>query len=254
MKKIKKQLNKTAREQVNILDITVDSTDISQVLTAVAEKVSHNIKFYITTPNPELILASTKNKKLKDALNNADFSIPDGVGLRTAVCNLNIIKGRVLFLQLVKLAYKNKWRVFFLGGLDNEAELAAKKLGARFAKGPILNNEAKPVLERDIKLQIDVIKKINEYRPHLLFVAFGNPKQEIWIYKNLSKLNIGGAMAVGGTFRYLSGFSKLPPKWMEKLGLEWVWRFLTEPKRIFRIFNAFPLFPIRVWIHKLKTK
>ncbi|MEK7550393.1 MAG: WecB/TagA/CpsF family glycosyltransferase, partial [Patescibacteria group bacterium] len=76
----------------------------------------------------------------------------------------------------------------------------------------------------------------------------------IWIYKNLSKLNIGGAMAVGGTFRYLSGFSKLPPKWMEKLGLEWVWRFLTEPKRIFRIFNAFPLFPIRVWIHKLKTK
>jgi N-acetylglucosaminyldiphosphoundecaprenol N-acetyl-beta-D-mannosaminyltransferase len=81
----------------------------------------------------------------------------------------------------------------------------------------------------------------------LLFVAFGNPKQEIWIHNNFQKLDIGGAMAVGGAFRYVAGTSSLPPKWMERGGLEWVWRLVTEPARISRIFRAFPMFPLRIF-------
>jgi N-acetylglucosaminyldiphosphoundecaprenol N-acetyl-beta-D-mannosaminyltransferase len=58
-------------------------------------------------------------------------------------------------------------------------------------------------------------------------------------------------MAVGGTFRYIAGMSKLPPKWMENFGLEWVWRLITEPKRFSRIFNAFPIFPLRIFWFKI---
>lgn len=283
-----KKESKIVRKQVNILDIMVDSTELVEVLATVEKKISHNsielntnVKFYITTPNPELILASTKNKELKKALNNADFSIPDGIGLAQAAKFLSfpgkntfstfvqglfvglttfvnksyltnylpIIKGRELFLELVKLAVKNNWKIFLLGGLNNEAELAANHLISLYPN-ILISSFGGPQVTT--KLSSDIVNKINSFKPHLLFVAFGNPKQEIWIHKNLSKLNIGGAMAVGGTFRYIAGLSKLPPKWMEKLGLEWIWRLLTEPFRLKRILNAFPLFPIKIWLSKLQ--
>jgi N-acetylglucosaminyldiphosphoundecaprenol N-acetyl-beta-D-mannosaminyltransferase len=217
----------------------------------VKDFISHNKKFYIVTPNPELVLASQTNPKLKSALNDADLAIPDGVGLRVAEPGLNIIKGRELFLDLTKLAKDNNWKVFLLGGMGMEAELAAKKLGVSYAKGPILDQNTQPVTEVDKELLKDAVDRINKTSPDLLFVAFGNPKQEIWIHENLSKLNVGGAMAVGGTFRYVAGLSKLPPKWMEELGLEWIWRLITEPYRFGRVFQALVVFPLKVFWYRV---
>lgn len=251
MKKSKKYTHQKGRKVVNILGINVDSSSTSSLLTSVGEKISHNVKFYIVTPNPELILSATKNPALKRAMNSADFAIPDGVGLKLADSSLKIIKGRELFLDLIKLAKKKRWRVFLLGGLGDEAELAARKLKAKYIKGPKLDTDAEPASEVDRKIEIDSIDQINKFRPQLLFVAFGNPKQEIWLYKNLAKLRVGGAMAVGGTFRYIAGMSKLPPKWMEKIGLEWLWRLLTEPFRVKRVWNAVVVFPLKVWLSRL---
>lgn len=252
-------------------------------------------KFSIVTPNPELVLSSLENSALKKALNSADFAVPDGIGLaqaarflslkapknivlRTMVSfyqgilvggatlvnkswltrELNIVKGRKLFEELIKLAGRKRWKVLLLGGKDNEAHAAARKLQYKYnklrvlsVKGPKLNQNAEPVTEVDKKIQKDVIDVINKYLPEILFVAFGNPKQEIWIQKNLPKLDIGGAMAVGGTFRYISGLSKLPPAWMEDAGLEWLWRLLTEPVRLHRMWNAVVVFPWRVFMYKL---
>lgn len=254
------------RKYVNILGINVLSTTKDGVLTAIEEKVSSSIKFSILTPNPELVLASTSNPLLKEALNSADFAIPDGVGLNYASEfisgeTLNIIPGRKLFLDLINLASKNKWRVFLLGGLNNEVGLAIKNLISLYPnisissdKGMNLNEKGEPDTKVDIKLHSDVIKKINNFKPHLLFVAFGNPKQEIWIHNNLSKLNVNGVMAVGGTFRYIAGVSALPPKWMERTGLEWLWRLVTEPVRLKRIINAVIVFPWKVFVFKLNRK
>ena len=259
------QRNNTSSDRrfVQILGINVISTSIPKLLVTTRDNISHNTKFFIVTPNPELILASTKNITLRKALNSSNFPVPDGVGLNYASKflhgkNLNIIPGRKLFEKLVELANKNGWKVFFLGGEGKEAALAAEKLELNYKRvkiktfaGPILNEKAIPVTEVNRKLEKDAVDLINKFRPDLLFVAMKNPKQEIWIHKNLSKLNVGGAMAVGGTFRYIAGLSKLPPRWMEKAGLEWVWRLLTEPKRFRRIFNAFPIFPLRVFWFKI---
>jgi N-acetylglucosaminyldiphosphoundecaprenol N-acetyl-beta-D-mannosaminyltransferase len=253
----------TDRNYVNILGINVLSTSISHLLTSVRENLSHNKKFFILTPNPELVLASTKNIDLKTALNSATFSIPDGVGLNFASKflfgePLKIIPGRKLFLDLIALANKKGWKVFFLGGNGKEAESAAEKLKISYKNikietfaGPRLNDSASPASEADKALQKEAVSLINKFSPHVLFVAFGNPKQEIWIYKNLKSLNIGGAMAVGGTFRYIAGMSPLPPRWMERGGLEWVYRLVTEPHRLGRVFNAFPIFPLRIFWFKI---
>lgn len=240
-----------------ILGIGVTGTSISSVLMRVERLISCNTKFYIVTPNPELILMAQKDKKLKEAMNGTELAIPDGIGLKFAIPDLEIIKGRKLFSELVKLAVKKNWKVFLLGGLDDEAEIASRNLQLisnnlqiKYHKGSKLNQNAEPASEIDRKIQSDAIDRINSFKPQLLFVAFGNPKQEIWVHENYQKLNIGGAMAVGGAFRYAAGLSSLPPKWMARLGFEWLYRLITEPYRIGRIFNAVVIFPLKVLLSK----
>jgi len=253
MKKTKEKNTKKALVQAKIMGVNVLGTSTSKVLASVKEKVTHNVKFSIVTPNPELVLMAQDNKQLQNALNSADYPIPDGVGLKLAIHDLNIIKGRQLFIDLIKLADINAWKVFFLGGEGNEAQLASDKLGSIYKKvkfesfaGPILDNNAVAVTEVNKKIEKDALDKINKFNPQILFVAMKNPKQEIWIHKNIDKLKINGAMAVGGTFRYIAGLSSLPPKWMEEMGLEWLWRLITEPVRFNRIWNAVVVFPIRI--------
>jgi N-acetylglucosaminyldiphosphoundecaprenol N-acetyl-beta-D-mannosaminyltransferase len=259
MIKGKKFQAQSARKTGQIMGINVISTSSGQVLAGVEDFISYNHRFFIATPNPELILLSQKNAELRKAMNSADFPVPDGVGLKIANFSLSIIKGRSLALSLLKLANKKGWKVFLLGGLDNEAAEAAKQLKIENSKlkietdaGPILNIRAE-ASGNNKELENRVIEKINNFAPQLLFVAFGNPKQEIWIYKNLSKLKIGGAMAVGGTLRYIAGLAAVPPKWMSETGLEWLWRLLTEPKRIGRIFNAVVVFPFRLFWYRVSN-
>lgn len=258
MKKIDKPRQRKDLKLGKIMNIALNSTSKDRLLAKILGLLSQGCKFYIVTPNPEIILLAQKDRQLMQILNNADLAIPDGVGLKLADPSLKIIKGRDLFMSLISLANKKSWRVFFLGGLKDEAETAVQKLEISYKKiklqafaGPKLNDQAEPVLEVDRAIQNDAIKKINEFAPKILFVGFGAPKQEKWIYKWLPKLNIGGAMAVGGTFSYLAGYSKLPPKWMKKCGLEWLWRLLTEPKRLKRIINAVIVFPLKVWLDKI---
>lgn len=251
-----------AHKYGQILGINVNSTTTASLLIRVNNFLSDSSKFYIVTPNSELVLMAQKNNRLKEALNEADLAVPDGVGLNWASRflfhqSLNIIHGRVLFLELIKEASRKNWKVFLLGGLGAEAELAAQKLKIKDKSlkimtdsGPKLDQNAEAVSEINRKREKDVIDKINQFGPDLLFVAFGNPKQEIWIHNNLSKLKIGGAMAVGGTFRYIAGLAPLPPKRMEG-NFEWLWRLLTEPKRIGRIFRAVIVFPIKVFLSSL---
>ncbi len=172
--------------------------------------------------------------------------------------DLKIIKGREFFLELMKLANKKDWRVFLLGGEEGAAKKATKNLQKSLkrvvlesAEGPMLDENAIPVSKGDVKIEKDVVRKINKLRPHILFVALGAPKQEKWLDKWMENLDIGGAMVVGGTFDYMAKKTALPPKWMEKLGLEWLWRLMSQPGRAKRIFTAFPLFPLRVYWYRL---
>ncbi len=252
-------------------------------------------KFIIVTPNPEIVTKAQKDKELARILNSADLSLPDGIGLAAAhkfmafrvpkwkilrapvllvqglvvglavlfgdrwlTKDLNIIKGREIFLELMKLANKKSWRVFLLGGEGGVAEKTAKnlqkslkKIVLESAEGPTLDENAAPVSKKNTEIEKDVVRSINRLRPHLLFVALGAPKQEKWLDKWMESLNIGGVMVVGGTFDYMARKTTLPPKWMEKLGLEWLWRLIAQPGRAKRIFTAFPLFPLRVYWHHL---
>ena len=262
----KNELKATHKDQkhATILGIRIDSTSKDRLLSWINSKITSRDKFYIVTPNPEIVLQAQKDKKLAKILNSSDLAIPDGVGIAWAAKLLgqkppfSVLKGREVFFDLIKLAAEKNWRVFLFGGEGDEAyksKVRIKKifnnLEIKVDAGPKLDKNAEPVSEVDTKIEIDAIAKINNFSPHILFVALGAPKQEKWIYKWLPKLDIGGAMVVGQAFNYFSGKSKPVPLWIEKNSLEWLWRLITEPWRIKRVFNATVVFPLLVIKHKL---
>src|SRR6185369_8092058 len=141
----------SAQKFAQIMGINVSITSVAEVLARVNFFVSHSDKFSIVTPNSELVLMAQDNIQLRNAMNSTDLPVPDGVGLNYASLflfgkPLNIIPGRKLFVELIKLANDNKWRVFLLGGMDNEADVAGGELSKKFktlkilsAKGPRLD-------------------------------------------------------------------------------------------------------------------
>lgn len=263
---MKKITHKSGRKFVKILNIPITSTSSEQVLAFVRDSLTRGYQFRITTPNPEIVLAAQKDEKLARALRTSDLVLPDGVGLRYAAKflegkDLMIVPGRKLFWALLSLANKKGWRVFLFGGGPSVAGEAAKNLGQNFLSvkihflsGPKYDNEANPVTKNDERVHKECLTQINAFKPQLLFVALGAPKQEKWLVKNLPKLKVGGGVAVGGTLDYLAGRASLPPKWMEESGLEWLWRLIRQPKRFSRIVKAVIIFPWAVFLHKLTRK
>jgi len=247
----------------NIFGISLNSTSTSEVLDFVSLRLESKEKFYIVTPNPEIMLAAKDDWLLKDSLQKADFAVPDGIGLKFAYRllhneKLNIIKGRELFNSLINLADEKALRVYFVGGEKGETEKSIeilskthKNIKFKTHKTPKYGQNGQPISDDDKKMHKELIASIKMFEPDLIFVGMTPPKQEKWILRNFFRLSAVGAMTIGGTFNYISGNSKLPPKWMSEIGLEWLWRVISEPKRIKRIINAVIVFPWTIFLVKL---
>lgn len=241
---------KSAQKKLRILGVNVNSTTQKEVLDFVLFSLKNKKKFFIATPNPEIIVAAQKDRQLREALNSADIALPDGVGLRLAGNFRERLTGREMFEELLKIAQDKKLKVYLLGASMEVNSKAVSRINKLYpninaeGNGDIhLNNEGYSVIDGEIKKHIVILKHINRFKPDLLFVAFGFPKQEKWVFNNLSLLNIGGAMVVGGALDYFVGKMPKPPMALSALGLEWLWRVLLEPARWGRIFNATIMFP-----------
>lgn len=256
------------RKYVKILDIKVDSTSNESVLAKIHQKLipeanldNFTDKFYITTPNPEIILAAQENEDLKEILNNSYISVPDGIGLKIfGSVSLNVIPGRKLMLELCRLAASEGYRVFLLGGTQVSNKKAQVELKRRYknlkiegTEGAVYDDKANPVSKVALKAHFDTVEKLNNFRPHLIFVALGCPKQEHWITKYLPLINAQGAMTVGGAFDYISGEASVPPALFETLKLEWLWRLFNQPRRLARIYRATIVFPIRALLSPFRV-
>jgi N-acetylglucosaminyldiphosphoundecaprenol N-acetyl-beta-D-mannosaminyltransferase len=247
-----------ALKQLKILGVKVSIASSREVLNFVATGLKRGSKFFISTPNPEIIVKAQTDARLLAALSSADIALADGVGTVWAIKLLarepaERIPGREFFSDLLSLADTKRLKVYFLGSspsvnskLLDMVKTKYPKIHARGSSGPLLDRKLHYVTESDRKLDKDIIEDINAFRPGLLFIAFGAPKQEKWVYKNLPNLNVSGVMVVGGAFDSFVGKTAKPPEWVARGGLEWLWRVLLEPTRIPRILNATVVFPLLV--------
>ena len=231
----------------NILGVKVDDVGMNQALETVHKWLDGKSKHYIVTPNPEIIVASQKDLRYKSILNDADLSIPDGVGLKLSGKVQNTFAGVDFMEELIKHSYDWGFTVGLIGGQDNVAEKAANCLREKYPGVRIIYAESGGevdsngnVIARNVETKqsnseiatpfgLAMTKKVD-----FLFVAFGPPKQEKWISANLDKLPVKVVMGVGGSFDYLSGVVPRAPLILRKLGLEWLFRLIIQPWRVKR--------------------
>ncbi len=221
------------------------------------------------TPNAEILLEAHKNPELKKYLQQCELNLADSVSLlwagavvengwsnMRAIAELlflpfrksswtafpETVSGSDFFLEICKtLNEKRSHRIFLLGGEKNVAQKAKLNLLKQYQNLEIVGATDGSPLEKD---DAEMVAEINKTKPDILFLAYGCPKQELWIARNLKKCpTVKVAMGVGGTFDFVAGKIKRAPKFLQKLGLEWLWRLILQPSRIGRILRAVFIFP-----------
>ncbi|TSC86366.1 MAG: N-acetylglucosaminyldiphosphoundecaprenol [Microgenomates group bacterium Gr01-1014_7] len=214
----------------NVLGVKIDDVSIPEIVNIVEGWLKKPGKYYIVTPNPEIVMMAQKDAELKRIINQADLAIPDGRGLKLTGDIVNNSPGIDVMERLIKELSEKGAAAGFLGGKGDVAEKTAECLKRKYPKLQVSFATSGGEVNEDGKL----LRSLKLLKADLLFVAFGPPKQEKWIAKNLPELPIKVAMGVGGAFDYISGKVPRAPQWIRDLGMEWLFRLIIQPWRIRR--------------------
>lgn len=231
-------------QRITILGIPIDNVTEDEAVARVATFLEKGGAHQVATVNPEFLMEAQKNAAFRRVLLAASLAVPDGFGLILAArWQGAAFRGRVtgvqLTQQIVALAAARGYRVFLLGAAPGVAETTATVLQTRYPTLTIAGCFAGAPHPRYEPFLRQIITAA---RPDILLVAYGHPRQDLWIARNQPFLQIPVAMGVGGVFDYLSGRVPLAPAWLRRLGLEWLYRLFHQPQRWRRILVAVPLF------------
>jgi N-acetylglucosaminyldiphosphoundecaprenol N-acetyl-beta-D-mannosaminyltransferase len=186
------------------------------------------------------LLAARKSNNLKEIYNTSDMNVADGVPIVWASRFLGRpINGRVTGLDLLpefsKISAEKGFTFFFLGAKEGVAETLRIALTKKFPNLKVVGIYSPPFAEEFSKEEDEkIVRMVNSVKPNVLWVSLTAPKQDFWIQKNFDRLDVNIALGIGGAFEVTAGIIARAPKWMQKNGLEWLFRFLQEPKRLFR--------------------
>lgn len=221
-------------EKISLLNVKYFNLNKELALQEIIKFLRQNKKINVFFLNIDCLYKAQKDEEYRGILNSADLVLPDGIGLRILTrlygkrmkenCN-----GTDFSPLLMKELARLGCRVYFLGGKKGVAEKAAQNI-----KRKIPNLQIVGIHHGYFEDDDEVINEINSSQADVLFVGMGVPKQEKWIFRNREKLNPKICIGVGALFNYLSGYIPRAPKFLQKIGLEWFWRVLTEPKRLWK--------------------
>ena len=253
-------------QKINIRGVNFANVTMDEAAAFVEDRVKSGNVTAIFTPNPEIVQMCIEDESFYDVINSAELIVPDGIGVVKASRILKTpLKEKVAGVELgervLDIAARNGKGVFLFGGKDS----------TRTESGVSVADQCIPVFEEKFKgIKVvgtrdgyckkegeendETVRLINESGAEILFVCLGAPAQEKWIYNNREKLpNIKVYLGLGGSLDVYSGNVKRAPNLFIKLGLEWFYRLLCEPKRIGRMMKL-PKFYFGTWIYKLKKK
>ena len=231
-------------DRLSIMGVRIDNMSMNEVLKSAEQKIESNEKYIIYTPNTEIIMMCQKDEEFSNLMNKSDINVPDGVGLIYAgkIKKLPLkekVAGYDLSINLLKLADEKGLKLYAVGGRPGVAEAAMKNVHNKYPGIKIVGTQHGYFKGTHLgkfghEEEKAVTDDINKHKPHILFVGFGAKKQEQWIEYNKNLINANVIIGNGGTLDVLAGLVKRAPDIYIKLGLEWFYRLIKEPKRITR--------------------
>jgi len=247
------------QRNATIAGVSLDPLAFGDVVEAIVAHATHGgAPVYVVTPNAHHVVLLQRDALLREIYEHAFLVVPDGVPLLWAAALLGMhLPGRVngtdLFEALCARAASEGLRVFLLGGRAGAAAAAAAHLTARHPALNICGTHCPPMnFEKNATESRRVLAAIKDARPHLLFVGLGAPKQEYWMYRNCEQIGVPVSLGIGVSFEFVGGIVPRAPRWMQRAGLEWLYRLGAEPGRLwsrYLVGNAlFCALIVRQWI------
>lgn len=241
-----------------IMGIPLHAITFDGLLNQIGRLLATGRPHQIATVNPEFVMIAQRDPIFRTILDRAALCLPDGVGLLWAARWLyrgratqplpERVTGSDGVPLIAERAARQGWRLFLLGAAPGIAAKTSDILLQRFPTLQIAGTYAGSPLAEE---EETIVELINRARTDILLVAYGAPKQDKWIARNLPRLEVGVAIGVGGAFDFISGKAVRAPRWIRRLGLEWLHRLVREPWR-WRRMLALPRFAVRVFWAGLK--
>jgi N-acetylglucosaminyldiphosphoundecaprenol N-acetyl-beta-D-mannosaminyltransferase len=232
--------------QARVLGVRVDCVDMEGALARIEAFVDGGGRHQVATVNPEFVMRAGQDMEFARVLESADLCLADGSGVvwaaRRQGCTLSgPVTGVDLIPLLAALCARRQFRLFLLGAAPGVADDLAQRLTAQHPGLHVAAHSGSPEPSADE----ETVGRILAERPQVLMVAYGAPKQELWIDRVAGRLGVPVSIGVGGAFDYLTGRVPRAPSWMRSAGLEWLFRLARQPWRIRRMV-VLPGYALRV--------
>lgn len=226
---------------VNVLGSRVHMIQLQEVISTIEKWIQQNeqICHQVVVTGFHGIWEAYKNQDFRAMLNSADLWIPDGiapvwVARWQGFPQPRRTPGADVMKAFFELSNEKGYSSFFYGDTDETLAELHKKLKHKYPGHRVAGMFSPPFRPLTREEDEDVINMINDAKPDVLWVGLGLPKQERWIFEHKDRLDVPVAIGVGAAFRFLSGTVKRVPCWVGDHGLEWVWRFIQEPSKLWR--------------------
>ena len=223
--------------RANILGIGVSAINMERTLEAIAEWISRREPRYVCVTGVHGLVESQRDEELRRIHNAAGLVTPDGMPLvwlsrLKGFRHVERVYGPDLLLAVCEHSVKRSYRHFFYGGASGVAELLTSRLQSRFPGLHIVGTDSPPFRPLTPEEDLAAVERINAAQPDIVWVGISTPKQERWMAAHVGRLTAPVLIGVGAAFDFHAGLKKQAPRWMQRSGLEWLFRLLSEPRRL----------------------
>lgn len=227
------------RHRVSLLNTRIDKVDLDDAVAQIDRFVRDGVPHQVVTVNVDFLRLGEEDPTFRDLINTSDLVVADGMPLVWGSRMLgDALPERVTGVDLLsacaRLSAEKGYSIFLLGATPGVAEEAANVLRGKYPGVRIAATYAPPMGPFSEAEEEKMVRLVQEVQPDMLFVAFGAPKQDRWIRRHMHQLHVPVCMGVGGSFDFLAGRTHRAPSWMQDRGLEWLYRVIQEPRRLWK--------------------
>lgn len=225
-------------QHCEILKTNINVTNMSDTIKYIGGHLDDLRGKYICVSNVHTTVMSYENEEYRKIQNGAAMALPDGAPLssysrRKGYKQAQRVTGPDLMLELFAISKEKGYRHYFYGATEETLQSMKEVLERDYPGIQIAGMYAPPFRALTPQEDAQIVAKINEARPDFIWIGLGAPKQEEWMYQHMGQLQ-GVLIGVGAGFDYLAGYIKRAPRWMQRMSLEWLYRLLQDPKRLWR--------------------
>lgn len=224
---------------VDVLGVRVSAIDMAQALQAIDGWIASRTPHYVCVTGVHGVMESQRDEELRRIHNSAGLVTPDGMPLvwlsrLMGFSQVERVYGPDLMLAVCKLSVERGYRHFFYGGAPGVAEKLRVRLKARFPGLKVAGTYSPPFRPLTPEEDREIVERINAAQPDILWVGISTPKQERWMAEHVGRLSLPVLVGVGAAFDFHAGLKKQAPAWIQRSGLEWLFRLIMEPRRLWR--------------------